>query len=246
MLDANALNELTPNPRNPRKITKEQFAKLKHAIETFGDISGVVFNERTGHLVGGHMRLETFKQLGGEPVIEETYETPTSKRTVARGYVLLDDEKFTYRRVDWSEDVEKAAMIAANAAGGDFDNDLLAEHIYEITQLENSAELLELTNVTDADIKKLLKSVAGDDDEDGKADDDSGDKLEFKLTREQREVVELAISHIINHREMAAEEQGSQNGSALYYMARDYIDRQTDLTPTEPPADEPRTDYETA
>ena len=50
------LKDLKPNPGNPRKITDERLSMLKKSIETFGDLSGFVYNRTTQRLSGGHQR----------------------------------------------------------------------------------------------------------------------------------------------------------------------------------------------
>lgn len=45
---------------NPRKITDAQLVALKKAMREYGDLSGIVVNRRTGHLVGGHQRVKGF------------------------------------------------------------------------------------------------------------------------------------------------------------------------------------------
>lgn len=161
-METKDINDLRGNTKNPRRISDHDYKKLVQSIQRFGDLSGVVLNNTTGQLVGGHQRVQAFKQLGGQPVVTERYEQPNSKGTVAIGYVLLEDEKYAYREVDWDKDFEAAANIAANRIQGEFDTDLLAELVYELSQLENADELLGLTGQTEDEIKKLLAQVSGE------------------------------------------------------------------------------------
>lgn len=153
------INTIKGNPKNPRFINKFDYEKLVQSIKEFGDLSGIVSNETTGQLVGGHQRIEAFKQLGGKPVITERLAEPNSKGTVALGYVLLDDEKYTYRVVRWDAAFESAANVAANKIQGEFDKDLLAELVYEASQQDNGDELLSLMGLTDEETSKLLDMV---------------------------------------------------------------------------------------
>ena len=50
--------ELKPAPYNPRSISEEASRALAFSMDEFGDLSGFVFNLRTGHLVAGHQRKE--------------------------------------------------------------------------------------------------------------------------------------------------------------------------------------------
>ncbi len=52
------------NPRVGLKPGDPAYEKLKSSIETFGFCEPLIFNRRTGHLVGGHQRLVVLKDLG--------------------------------------------------------------------------------------------------------------------------------------------------------------------------------------
>lgn len=228
------LNELRGNPNNPRTISKKDFENLKQSIVKFGDLSGIVFNVRTGELVGGHQRVESFKALDGQSfvVIQEKYEQPTPKGTVAYGYVVLEGERYAYREVDWDQAFENAANIAANRITGQFDLDLLAQVTYQIQQADES--LLGLTGQTDSEIKKLMQSIGVVDDEpaaDDSAAEEESDELTFRLTREQKEMVQNAIEHVRITRDIPSQDNSAMNGNALYYIAQHYISTNPPLTP---------------
>ena len=63
--------DLKPAPYNPRTINKKEFAGLVKSLEVFGFVDPIIANRATGHIVGGHMRLEAWKSLGNTeaPVI---------------------------------------------------------------------------------------------------------------------------------------------------------------------------------
>lgn len=114
------LSELNPNPRNPRKIEDDALKRLQKTMEKYGDLSGLIYNERTKQLVGGHQRS---KILPKEAIvhIDKTFSPPTDLGTVSEGYVEYKKERFKLRIVNWDEDTEKAACIAANTAAGSWD-----------------------------------------------------------------------------------------------------------------------------
>ena len=58
-----SIDDLRASPRNPRKISAEALAGLKTSLASYGDISGIVWNERTGELVAGHQRVRALKAL---------------------------------------------------------------------------------------------------------------------------------------------------------------------------------------
>lgn len=164
-METKSLDELKPNPKNPRFINKHDYDHLVQSIKRFGDLSGIVFNTQTNQLVGGHQRIQAFKTLGGIPTISERYETTTSTGTTAIGYVLLNDEKYSYREVAWNPDIEISANVAANRIQGEFDKDLLAELVYEINQLANGSELIDLMGLAEDEVNKLLAQVSGEGEE---------------------------------------------------------------------------------
>jgi DNA modification methylase len=126
------LSELKPADYNPRTISKSDYAALRKSISELGDMSGLVFNSRTGNIVGGHQRREAYSELGGHIEIIEELDKPNSVGTIARGFVTIGDEKYTYRVVDWDEKQEKLANLAANKIQGEWDDDKLAELIYSL------------------------------------------------------------------------------------------------------------------
>ncbi len=103
------LKDLKPAPYNPRRISAPAQDGLQESLHQFGDISGIVFNTRTGHLVAGHQRLAALKQRFGALLTLEHD---------AHGNPLLavegTDHRFPIRVVDWDESKEKLANLSAN------------------------------------------------------------------------------------------------------------------------------------
>lgn len=219
------LNNLAGNPANPRVINDKQFESLKKSIEKYGDISGITFNRRLSHLVTGHQRIQAFKDWQSNIEYTQQYDTPTQKGTVAIGYVIVDGERYAYREVDWPAALDSAANIAANKISADWDNDALAELTYQIFQEDPS--LLEATGMGQKEIDKLLASTGMDIPglEDEKKDeelDDGKEDLSFRLTKEQKSLILDVIENVRITKDIPAEDPASMNGSALYYIAREY------------------------
>src|SRR4030067_1251113 len=129
-----SITDLKPAGYNPRKITDEQLERLKKSLQEFGDLSGIVFNCRTGNLVGGHQRI---KCLPPDVKIEKKELKEKAKTgTIAQGFIIFDGgEKHTYREVDWDEATEKAANIAANKHSGEWDDDKLGAPPKELSEI---------------------------------------------------------------------------------------------------------------
>ena len=59
--------ELTPAPYNPRRLLKPTdlaYRKLAASLREFGLVEPLIWNESTGHVVGGHTRLRILKEAG--------------------------------------------------------------------------------------------------------------------------------------------------------------------------------------
>jgi ParB-like chromosome segregation protein Spo0J len=63
-IERKPLSELIPAPYNPRAISPEALAGLRGSVERFGLVEPVVWNRRTGRVVGGHQRLKVLQQMG--------------------------------------------------------------------------------------------------------------------------------------------------------------------------------------
>lgn len=59
--------EVLPMPDNPRVIDDVALGGLRASLDRFGYVEPIVWNERTGHIVGGHQR---FKVLVGKGLTE--------------------------------------------------------------------------------------------------------------------------------------------------------------------------------
>lgn len=62
------IDSLLPASYNPRSISAEAMEGLKASIKRFGQVQQIVRNTRTGHIVGGHQRVQAMKALGIERV----------------------------------------------------------------------------------------------------------------------------------------------------------------------------------
>jgi ParB-like chromosome segregation protein Spo0J len=121
-----SIDRLVPAPYNPRRPpTAKARAKLKASLAEFGLVEPLVWNQRTGFVVGGHARLELLRELGHAAV-------PVSV-------------------VDLDADRERALNVVLNnlEAQGRYDPDKLKE------VLESLGELSPLTGFDDATLRNL-------------------------------------------------------------------------------------------
>jgi len=126
------LSEIKQYHKNPRKLSDNQYQLLKRDLKELGDLSGIIHNIRTNEIIGGNQRSKIFDEA--EITITEKFEKPTKQGTIALGYVIWNNEKYSYRQVDWNEKQSEKANIVANKAGGDWDMDILTSE-FEIDDL---------------------------------------------------------------------------------------------------------------
>ena len=103
------VKELNPAKYNPRKNLKPgdpEYQKLKRSISEFGYVEPIIWNKRTGNIVGGHQRYKVLLELGYKEV----------------DCVVLDID----------EQKEKALNVALNKITGEFDMPLLTDLLKDI------------------------------------------------------------------------------------------------------------------
>ena len=105
-----SVKKITKAPYNPRKSLhpdSRTARQLRSSLETFGCVETLVWNERTGHLVAGNQRFDILLAKGAEKVQVSVVDLPLDK--------------------------EKQLNIGLNAIDGEWDNDVLAELLTELT-----------------------------------------------------------------------------------------------------------------
>lgn len=108
---------------NPRVISPEALGGLKRSMAEFGDLSGIVWNERTGNLVSGHQRVRALREEWGD------------KLELVDGVLVSPGGRWPIRVVDWDEAREKAANVVANSPflAGEFAHGALRDVLAELT-----------------------------------------------------------------------------------------------------------------
>lgn len=103
------LDKLKPAAYNPRvELTEdmEEYQALKKSIEEFGDVEPIVWNQRTGNIIGGHQRYNVLKALGYKAAMVSV--------------------------VDMEEAQEKTLNIALNKVEGEWDEEKLKTVLEEL------------------------------------------------------------------------------------------------------------------
>ena len=133
------LDRLDPAPYNPRSNLSPgdpAYEKLKRSITEFGYVEPLVWNQRTGHLVGGHQRLKVLGELGYQEAEVVVVDLPL-EREKALNLALNKIE------AEWDEG-KLAALLKELSQVPDFDVKLTGFELDEIGELlDRQQELIE-------------------------------------------------------------------------------------------------------
>jgi ParB-like chromosome segregation protein Spo0J len=114
IVERHKVSELNEAPYNPRRMTEAAKSGLKASIDRFGMVVPMVWNKRTGNLVGGHQRLAVLKDGGmsGDDEIEVVVVDVDDEKEKALNLALNNPGsrgKFTEDAVGILESLEKGA-----------------------------------------------------------------------------------------------------------------------------------------
>ncbi|MGK9391304.1 site-specific DNA-methyltransferase [Bacillus sp. RK1064] len=128
------VHKINPAPYNPRidlQPGDPEYDTLKNSMKKFGYVDPLVWNERTGHLVGGHQRFKILME-----------DTPSE---ILVSVVSLNDQD------------EKALNVALNKISGHWDENKLEKLL---TELKDNNLDLEIIGFTEEEYEDLLDSVS--------------------------------------------------------------------------------------
>ncbi len=147
------LDRLKPAPYNPRRIVaagSPAYRKLKTSLEEFGLVEPLIWNETSGLVVCGHLRLRILRDLGIREVpVSVVRLTPARER--ALNIVLNNQEaQGRYDRTKLAELL--AELDVADLAATGFDEttlrNLQMEPLDDLPELDSDPDAVELTFVT--------------------------------------------------------------------------------------------------
>ena len=136
-IEISKINPATYNPRLDLKLGDIEYEKIKNSITEFDLVEPLVWNKRTGNLVGGHQRLKVLKEQNIKDVQVSVVDLEPSK--------------------------EKALNIALNKVQGDWDLSKLKDLLQELDTGEFD---IGITGFDDIEIEDLMTQFYVDDDKD--------------------------------------------------------------------------------
>ena len=109
--------KIKPDPENPRSIEPNALDLLKESMEKYGDLAGLVCNEKTGQWVCGHQRNSALKKLYPKHKIIKKKEVIVNGEKEWEGEFVTEKGEgtgFKVRIVNKSIEWQKMANLIAN------------------------------------------------------------------------------------------------------------------------------------
>lgn len=168
------ISQLNPAAYNPRKDLQPgdpEYEKLKRSMQEFGYVEPIVWNRRTGNIVGGHQRYKVLLDMGMSEI----------------DCVV----------VDLDETKEKALNVALNKISGDWDTTLLKDLLMEI---DDGSIDITITGFGEEEIEALMANTAPMDIDELLEDLDMSKAVEkpiwavIRTPASNREILERALS----------------------------------------------------
>jgi ParB-like chromosome segregation protein Spo0J len=106
------IEKLKPAAYNPRVDLPKRdprYRKLRRSLRDFGLVEPLVWNQRTGHVVGGHQRLTILRELGVREVPVSIVDLPLEREKALN--VVLNNREL---QADW--DVVKLGSVLEELA----------------------------------------------------------------------------------------------------------------------------------
>ena len=125
------IDELRPDPANPRRISDQELETLTRSINKFGLVDPIIARREDRMVIGGHQRLLAARKRG-----YKTIPVVLTDLTVEQAHLL---------------------NIALNKISGSFDQELLARLLKELKEVPDID--LSLSGFEDDELKKLMKSL---------------------------------------------------------------------------------------
>ena len=191
-------SKLNPALYNPRKDLDPgdiEYEKLKKSILAFGEVDPIIWNEKTGNIVGGHQRFKVLRDMG--------------------------QEDFDVSVVSLKPSEEGALNIALNKIAGEWDYPKLKDLISEIDTGEFDIEVTGF----DADELTELFGLSVDiiEPPDFQNIDHDFQQITFILHNSQVDIVKVALGLEKKNSDYNNDVNKNSNGNAIFAICEGYV-----------------------
>jgi DNA modification methylase len=162
------LNRINPAAYNPRKDLRPEdpeYKRLLRSIDEYGCVQPLVWNSRTGNLVGGHQRLKILLAKG-----------------IKESYVSI---------VDLPLEKEKALNIALNKISGQWDTDKLNTLLNDLFKIDDFD--IEFTGFDLPDVENMLADTLKEENANERFDLKKELESDRKAVTKPGDVIELGL-----------------------------------------------------
>jgi ParB-like chromosome segregation protein Spo0J len=166
--------DITPSDYNPRQDLQPgdpEYQALEASLLEFDIVEPLIWNERTGNLVGGHQRLKVLQARGDQDVEVSVVDLPLEK--------------------------EKVLNLALNKTGGTWDTPKLSALLSDLEPLNLD---LTSTGFSLKEIDSLLSKVTIPDDIEAGNEDEPRVILTLNLTIEEYESMQSSLEGFLEER----------------------------------------------
>ena len=159
------INPATYNPRKDLKPEHPEYKRLLKSMDEYGCVEPLVWNSRTGNLVGGHQRLKILLAKG-----------------IKESYVSI---------VDLPLEKEKALNVALNKISGQWDTEKLNALLDDLLKIDDFD--IELTGFDLPDIENMLTDTLKQQESDESFDIDKELDSDAEAVTKPGDVIELGL-----------------------------------------------------
>ena len=158
-----SIDALKPAAYNPRKVAAPAYRKLVASLAAFGLVEPLVWNERTGHVVGGHLRLRALEELGYAEVpvsVVRLDDAQEKALNVALNNLELQGRYDPGKLADLLAELEGVPELALTGFDGQTLQTLRFEPVADLPPAAPASDQVEITLFTDpATYEKLAPGL---------------------------------------------------------------------------------------
>lgn len=192
IISIDRINAAAYNPRVDLQPGDLEYEKLRSSIESFGYVEPIVWNERTGNMVGGHQRYKIMVNALGHTELEVSV-------------------------VDLDEEQERLLNLALNKVSGRWDDEALARLLGE---LQEAGTDLGLTGFEQEEINELVAALPDIPDVDPPVVEDDFDVTHALLQIEEPETQRGDVWQLGPHLLMCGDATSSEDVARLMDNAK--------------------------
>jgi ParB-like chromosome segregation protein Spo0J len=167
------IDQLVPAKYNPRRVLKptdKAYRKLEASLHEFGLVEPLVWNETTGHVVGGHARLSILKKMGVTEVPVSVVNLSEAREKALNVVLNNQEAQSRYdpsRLADLLDDLDELPELEMTGFDPDALPPLRLEALPELPPLEELDRVvvtLEMSNEVFDRIEPKLDALVGEHD----------------------------------------------------------------------------------